>query len=124
MSNTGGADSSEGASRLVRAYAVTGGRTHSHRDDLELETLISTSAHGEAAAPSLGFERRSIAALCREVLSIAEVSACLDLPLGVVRILVSDMANEQLVILHRPASSGERPSLALLERVLDGLRTL
>jgi len=124
MSSTGGADSSEGPSRLVRAYAVTGGRTHSQRDDLELETLVTTSSHGEATAPSLGFERRSIAMLCRDVLSIAEISACLDLPLGVAKILVSDMANERLVIVHRPASSGGRPDLVLLERVLAGLRTI
>ncbi|SRR6266705_2173090 len=124
MSNTGGAHSSEGPSRLVRAYAVTEGRTHSQRDDLELETLVSTSSYGEATASSLGLERRSITMLCRDVLSIAEISARLDLPLGVTKILVSDMAGEQLVIVHRPASSGGRPDLALLERVLDGLRAI
>ena len=53
-----------------------------------------------------------------------EVSARLDLPLGVARVLVADMADEGLVILHRPASPGDRPDLALLERVLYGLRTI
>jgi hypothetical protein len=52
------------------------------------------------------------------------VSAHLHLPLGVVRVLVGDMADEQLVVVHRPAHAGDRPDLALLEGVLDGLRTI
>jgi hypothetical protein len=62
--------------------------------------------------------------LCRDVLSVAEVSARLDLPLGVARVLVADMADEGLVIVHRPTIPGDRPDLALLERVLYGLRTI
>jgi hypothetical protein len=34
------------------------------------------------------------------------------------------MADEHLVIVHRPAHAGDHPDLALLERVLDGLRTI
>jgi Protein of unknown function (DUF742) len=71
-----------------------------------------------------GEAERAIGALCRDILSIAEVSAHLHLPLGVVRVLVGDMADERLVMVHRPAHAGDRPDLALLERVLDGLRTI
>ena len=110
--------------RLVRPYAMTGGRTRpAHDDDLELETLVSTTSQGETSL-TLGLERRSIALLCRDILSIAEISARLDLPLGVVRVLVGDMAEEGLVTVHRPATVGDRPDLALLERVLYGLRTI
>jgi Protein of unknown function (DUF742) len=124
MSNTGGADRSGGSSRLVRAYAVTRGRTHSQHYDLELETLVSTTTRGEASASSLDFERRSIVLLCRDVLSIAEIAARLDRPLGVAKVLVGDMADDLLVIVHRQAGSGVRTDLALLERVLDGLRAM
>jgi Protein of unknown function (DUF742) len=34
------------------------------------------------------------------------------------------MADEQLVMVRRPTHAGDRPDLALLERVLDGLRTI
>jgi hypothetical protein len=34
------------------------------------------------------------------------------------------MADEQLVVVHRPAHAGDRSDLALLEPVLDGLRTI
>jgi Protein of unknown function (DUF742) len=124
MSNTGGADNSGESSRLVRAYAVTGGRTRSTYDDLEIETLVSTTFRGEASALSLGLEERAIVMLCRDVLSIAEISARLDRPLGVAKVLIGDMADELLVIVHRPATSGARPDLALLERVLNGLRAM
>jgi hypothetical protein len=69
-------------------------------------------------------EQRAIAALCHDILSIAEVSAYLHLPLGVIRVLVGDMADEHLVMVHRPTQGSDRPDLALLKRVLDGLQTI
>ena len=109
--------------RRVRPYAMTGGRTRPTHDDLEIETLVSTTSTGEQT-PKLTVEQRAIAALCHDLLSIAEVSAHLHLPLGVVRILVGDMADEHLVRVHRPAHAGDPPDLELLERVLDGLQTI
>ena len=55
-------------------------------------------------------EQRAIAALCHEILSIAEVSARLRLPLGVIWILVGDMADEHLLMVHRPAQAGDHPT--------------
>ena len=109
--------------RRVRPYAMTGGRTRPTHDDLEIEALVSTTSTGERT-PKLTVEQRAIAALCHELLSIAEVSAQLRLPLGVIRVLVGDMADDGLVMVHRPAQTGDRPDLALLERVLYGLRTI
>jgi hypothetical protein len=101
---------------------MTGGRTHPTHDDLEIEALVSTTSVGERT-PKLTVEQRAIAAVCHDLLSIAEVSARLHLPLGVIRVLVDDMADEHLVIVYRPAHAGGRPDLALLERVLYGLQT-
>ena len=109
--------------RRVRPYAMTGGRTRPTHDDLEIETLVSTTSVGEQT-PKLTGEQRAIAALCHEILSIAEVSARLHLPLGVIRILVGDMADKHLVIVYRPVHAGDRPELVLLERVLDGLHSI
>ena len=110
--------------RLVRPYYMTGGRTRPAHDDLELETLVSTTALGATSPKVGGVERRAIVSLCRDLLSIAEVSARLDLPLGVARVLIGDMAEEGFVILHRPTTVGDRPDLALLQRVLYGLHQL
>jgi hypothetical protein len=109
--------------RRVRPYAMTGGRTRPTHDDLEIEAVVSTTSVGEQT-PKLTVEQRAIAALCHDILSIAEVSAQLHLPLGVVRVLVGDMADEHLVMVYRPAQAGDHPDLALLERVLYGLHTI
>ena len=109
--------------RRVRPYAMTGGRTRPTHDDLELEALVSTTSVGDQT-PKLTVEQRAIAALCHDLLSIAEVSAQLHLPLGVIRVLVADMADEHLVIVYRPAHAGDHPDRALLERVLYGLHTI
>jgi hypothetical protein len=124
MSSEDQRDNRQKPGRLVRPYYMTGGRTRPSHDDLELETLVSTTALGETSRKLGGVERRAIIALCRDLLSIAEVSAHLDLPLGVARILIGDMADEGFVILHRPTSVGDRPDLALLQRVLYGLHQL
>jgi hypothetical protein len=34
------------------------------------------------------------------------------------------MADEHLVVVHRPTHAGDRPDLSLLERVLDGLHSI
>ena len=107
----------------VRPYAMTGGRTRPTRDALAIETLVSTTSTVDLT-PKLTVEQRAIAVLCHDLLSIAEVSARLHLPLGVVRVLVGDMADEHLVMVHRPAQAGDRPDLALLERVLDRLHSI
>jgi hypothetical protein len=103
---------------------VSGGRTHADNLDLEMEALISTTSLGEASLTGLASERRRIAELCRDVLSVAEISAHLDIPFGVACVLVGDMAGEGFIAVHRPASPDSRPDLALLERVLYGLRDL
>jgi hypothetical protein len=102
---------------------MTGGRTRPVHTELEFEALVLTTSLGERA-PKLTVEQRAIAALCRDVLSIAEISARLDLPIGVTRVLVGDMADGGLVMVHRPSQAGDRPDLALLERVLYGLRAI
>jgi hypothetical protein len=113
-----------GPGRLVRPYMVSGGRTSSDTLALEMEALIVTTSLGEASLRALARERRQIAELCRDVLSVAEISAHLDVPFGVACVLVGDLAGEGMVQVHRPASPDARPDLALLERVLYGLRDL
>lgn len=45
----------------------------------------------------------------------------MKIPLGVTRVLLSDLITLNLVAVHEP---GAQPNLALLERVLSGLRRL
>jgi len=108
----------------VRPYTWTRGRTKSGFD-LAIEALVSTSARGRAQAATLPFEHRAVAELCEQTRSVAEVAALMSLPLGVARVLLGDMAGLGVVTVHQTASSaGSAPDLALMERVLSGLRRL
>lgn len=119
----GGEEMSEPGS-LVRPYARTRGRTRTDYD-LAIETLVSTSERGRTQAAASTPEHRSICGLCTEARSVAEISAHLRIPLGVVRVLIGDMAGLGLVLIHDSGMvSGDRPSMEFLERVLSGLRRL
>ncbi|HEY0640424.1 MAG TPA: DUF742 domain-containing protein [Pseudonocardiaceae bacterium] len=91
--------------------------------DLRLETLVSaTSTSDPADGP---YEHRAIAALCRTPHSVAEVAALLAVPLGVAKVLVSDMAEADRLTVHETVGTvGGRAHLLLMERVLSGLRRL
>ncbi|GAA3363443.1 MULTISPECIES: DUF742 domain-containing protein [Saccharopolyspora] len=109
---------------LVRPYARTRGRTRTDYD-LAIETLVSTSERGRGQSNPATPEHRSICGLCVEARSVAEVAAHLRLPLGVVRVLIGDMAGLGLVLIHENGMVvGDGPSMEFLERVLSGLRKL
>ena len=109
---------------VVRPYTWTGGRT-SPVFDLAVETLVSTTAHGHEVAVLTSAEHRAVAELCYYPRSVAEVAALLSLPLGVARVLLADMADIGLVVVHRNTySTADTPDTALMERVLSGLRRL
>lgn len=124
-------DRDEPTGALVRPYAVTRGRTRP-RLDIAIEALVETTVRGRAAANgnngSHGREHQYIAALCDgRVQSLAEIAARMQLPLGVARVLIADMATDGLVAVHEPTildDSDDAVGTELLERVLSGLRRL
>src|SRR2546421_239378 len=73
---------------LVRPYMLTRGRTSSSLGVFELHApalaLITTDQLGKGATP----EDRRIIELCQTPMSVAELSARLGMPVGVVRVLV------------------------------------
>jgi hypothetical protein len=115
----------EGDQPLVRPYAMTGGRTRP-RYQLAIEALVSTTAEPAQLRGQLP-EHQRICILCKDIKSVAEISALLTIPLGVARILVADLAEAGLVAIHQPGgdeAAGGQPDVTLLERVLSGLRKL
>ncbi|MEV6900728.1 DUF742 domain-containing protein [Amycolatopsis sp. NPDC051372] len=112
------------AKSRVRPYARTRGRTRSDHN-LALEALVSTSDDGRRYRGVRSIEHRRICDLCLDTRSVAEIAAHLHLPLGVVKILVGDMADIGLVLIHQTELVlGDRSSRDFMERVLQGLRNL
>lgn len=109
----------EAEATLVRPYVITGGRTRATTSDLAVETVVTTAARTDASG--LGFERGKIAQLCLEPLSIAEISSHLDVPLGVSRVLVTDMVSEGLLDSHARSDGYD---VELIEALIEGIRAL
>ncbi|MEV3859613.1 DUF742 domain-containing protein [Streptomyces sp. NPDC050095] len=117
------------AGPVVRPYAMTRGRTSSaaqHR--LDLIAVVVAQVRGGAdpvADQTLSPEHVDIVELCRDSpQSVAELAAELDLPIGVVRVLIGDLVDDELVHVTRPVPPAELPDESILRDVIDGLRAL
>jgi hypothetical protein len=109
----------------VRPYTLTGGRTRTEVE-LGLETQIRTTDQGLRRASMIALELRDIVEMCRQPLSVAEISAHLHVPLQVAKVLVGDLITSGEVDSQTVAATqqGGRPDIQLLERVLEGLQSL
>jgi hypothetical protein len=112
--------------RLVRPYALTGGRTRPTNVDLAIEALVR--AHPEGWPHPLSRHEQLLVDHAAQPLSVAELAAHCSLPIGVVRVLAGDLVfNGPLVVVAHGLGHGDAPAatdINLLERVLNGLRTL
>lgn len=103
-----------------RPYTLTRGRTQPSRL-LRLETLVQAVPEWRDHRSPLP-EHDRIRALCTHPRSVAEISAVLGVPVGVMRILVSDLADGGFVHVHE--QDERSASTTMLERVLRGLERL
>ena len=108
--------------RIVPAYLLTRGRTRSQGAELPLEALATVTDTGRDRYASLPRERRDILDLCARPTSVMEVAAHLQVPLGVARVLVGDLAAGDYLDVHLPRQADGPPPAEILERLLEGLR--
>jgi Protein of unknown function (DUF742) len=110
---------------LVRPYTLTGGRTDTHVD-IPLEAPIQTLQAGLAHRWPPSDARGKIIQLCVNSPSVAEISALLDLPLGVSRVLVGDLVLSGYLRVHRTLTerSTRDERHELIGRTLRGLKAL
>ena len=110
---------------LVRPYTLTAGRT-SARVALPLEAAVEAHKSAKHRPWQPNDLRGDIVKLCATRPSVAEIAARLDVPIGVVRVLVGDLVEtgylRVLETLSDGASVEERREL--IGRTLRGLRTL
>ncbi|MBS9534079.1 DUF742 domain-containing protein [Mycobacterium sp. M1] len=110
---------------LVRPYTLTAGRTHTDVE-LPLEAPVHTVRSAQPNQWPANDPRGRIVALCQGHPSLAEISARLDLPLGVARVLVGDLVTSGYLrvspTLTERSTRDERREL--IGRTLRGLRAL
>ncbi|MDY0810936.1 DUF742 domain-containing protein [Kitasatospora purpeofusca] len=118
------------AGPVVRLFSMTRGRARPVEDGLfDLISLIVAKdpAPVAAAVPAhvLDPEHQTILAWCRrEPISVAELGSYTDLPVSVVRVLLGDLHDAELISVTRPVPLAELPDERLLRDVINGLRAL
>jgi hypothetical protein len=112
------------AGPLVRPYAVTKGRTSVEGGasfgliDVVVATGVRVSEHFRP-----GPEHRRILGVCHRPVPVVDLTSEIDLPLGVVRVLLGDLLSEGMVRIVS-AQREHVPDRRLLRMVLDGLESL
>lgn len=112
------------AGPVVRPYALTKGRTES-ASTVAFSLIDVVIATGELPMP--GFrpspEQRKILGVCKVPSVVIDVASEIDLPIGVVRVLLGDLIDEGLL---RIAATQHKPQTdaRLMRMVIDGLQSL
>jgi hypothetical protein len=110
------------AGPMVRPYAVTQGRTQPTSTFGLIDVVAATGAQpSEHFRP--GPEHRRILAACRRPVPVVDLTSEIDLPLGVVRVLLGDLAADGMLRIVS-AQRQPVPDHRLLKMVLDGLESL
>lgn len=114
----------EAAGPVVRPYAMTRGRTQPTGGAFDLISLVVATRSVTIPQVGLEPEHMAILALCGHMLSIAEVAAHLNLPIGVVRVLIGDLLDRSLLTMRSPERPSDVRENTFFEAVIHGLQTL
>ncbi|WP_234531456.1 DUF742 domain-containing protein [Streptomyces shenzhenensis] len=102
-----------------RLYVISG--ADGARAELDLVTLIVARA---APPPSVTPEQAALLRLCLAPLSVAELSAYLNLPFSAMTALITELITAELVQARAPIVRQALPDRSLLEAVMHGLQRL
>src|SRR5688500_2821872 len=116
-----GDDAGRETGRLIRPYAMTGGRTLADTE-ISLEAQIQATTRASQHLGAYRWEAAKVVELVQSPMALIEIAARLQIPIGVARVLVAELVNDGAVMLHIPEKS---PSCAsLLETGLGGVSKL
>ncbi|MFC3999699.1 DUF742 domain-containing protein [Nocardiopsis sediminis] len=111
------------AGSLVRPYAMTGGRTRPAGSGLDMISIV-VATRERFDWHLLEPEHAAILRLCHRPVSVAELSAQMDIPMTVVKVLLGDLIARGDVLARAPLPPADLPEMNILQAVLDGIRRL
>lgn len=114
----------EQAGPMVRAYVMTSGRIEPIHGKFDLITLVVAVGPEPEGVIGLGPEHLAIVRQCQAVMSVAELTGHLDLPVATVRVLLGDLLDKGLVTMQEPEPEADMHDIRLYKAVIDGLRAL
>jgi Protein of unknown function (DUF742) len=112
------------AGPVVRPHALTQGRTRPAGESFDLVAIVMATAAAIIEPGALAPEHMSVLQLARAPTTVADIASDVDLPLGVVRIILADLRELGLVAIRAPVVMAERVDKHTLREVLNGLRGL
>jgi hypothetical protein len=113
------------AGPVVRPYALIRGRTRHSGEAFDLVATVTATRMGVADPTALAPEHLSVLHLARAPTTVVDIASDVDLPLGVVRILLADLRELGLVSIRPPVSTkAQQVDRNTLREVLHGLRAL
>lgn len=112
-----------GPSPVVRPYALVRGRTKPTGETLDVISMAYSLRMSVPDPADLEPEHLTLLQRCAVPMSVADLASALDLPLGVIRILLADLRDRELIRIHRPRPE-RLTDIRLLREVADGLRRL
>ena len=117
-------ETSDGPGSPVRPYVMTEGREGANTVQLDMISVV-IAVRGEVDELSLEPEQLAILDLCHRPLSVAEVSARLDIPVAVVKVLMGDLITRGYMLARAPYTI-QHPVVVrdVLTAVLDGIQRL
>jgi Protein of unknown function (DUF742) len=111
------------SSPVVRPYALVRGRTKPTGGTLDVISMVCSLRTSVADPAYLEPEHLAVLQECVLPMSVADLTAALDLPLGVIRVLLADLRDRELVSIRQPRPE-HVTDIRLLREVADGLRRL
>lgn len=113
------------AGPVVRPYALTQGRTRHAGEAFDLVATVTVTRARVADPDGLAPEHIAVLKLAQAATTVVDIASDVDLPLGVVRILLADLREFGLVTIHAPVSAKARQvDKNTLREVLHGLQGL
>ena len=113
------------AGPVVRPYTLTQGRTRVAGEAFDLVSTVITTNAPMADPAALGPEHVSVLHLAQRPTTVVDICSDVDLPLGVVRILLGDLRELGLIAIRAPVPMQARKvDKHTLREVLHGLRGL
>ena len=110
---------------MVRPYVVIRGRTKPSSElNLDLLAMITSTWRTPSDSWALNPEHYAVLRACIGPISVVDLASDLDLPLGVVRILLSDLCERDLVTVAEPSATSWQDDLPILREVINGLRKI
>ena len=112
------------AAELVRPYVITNGRSLPRENQFSLITLVTAAVDQQQRPARLSPEEQNLLGMCvGGYLSVAEISGHMQLPVGVVKILLAALSEAGYLVMRPPETRAPVANLQILEEVLNGLQS-